>query len=190
VIAGLLLAAGGGRRFGAQKLLAPLEGMPLVRHAGLHLAQGVDALVIVVGSQADLVRDALHDMPAIVVENTDWPHGIATSIRCGVLALPSAADAVIVALGDEPRMDLESTRRVAAQWLASRAPIVSARYRGARGHPVLFARRLFGELMALEGDAGARTLIERRAGEVAYVDVDTDRPIDVDTAEDLSRLSE
>jgi molybdenum cofactor cytidylyltransferase len=190
VIAGLLLAAGGAKRFGAQKLLAPLEGAALVCHAALHLADAVDELVIVVGSEAELVRGALHDVPAVVVENTGWRQGIASSIRCGIAALPTSTQAVIVALGDEPRIDSESMRLVTARWVASRAPIVSARYRGRRGHPVLFDRCVFDELSALDGDSGARTVIERRADDVVYVDVDAERPADVDTTDDLERMSE
>jgi molybdenum cofactor cytidylyltransferase len=190
VIAGLLLAAGGASRFGAQKLLAPVHGMPLVRHAATHLAPVVDRLVIVVGSDADLVRRALHDVAAIVVENTDWRQGIASSIRRGIAELPSDAQAVIVALGDEPRVDPESVRRVVARWKEMHSPIVSVRYRGVRGHPVLFDRRVFAELSVLDGDAGARAIIDRRAADIAYVDVDADRPVDIDTTDDLMRMSE
>jgi len=190
VIAGLLLAAGGARRFGAQKLLAPLDGMPLVRHAALHLAQSVEDLVIVVGCEAELVRDALGGVSATVVENAEWASGIAGSIRCGVDVLPLDAEAVIVALGDEPRIDAAVTRAVITRWEEARAAIVSARYRGVRGHPVLFDRRVFSELSTLTGDAGARSIIERRARDVVYVDVDAQRPVDVDTPDDLPRLRE
>lgn len=190
MIAGLLLAAGGARRFGAQKLLAPLDGIPLVRHAAQHLAESVEALVIVVGCEAELVRDALAGMTATLVENAAWASGIASSIRCGVAALPLDAEAVIVGLGDEPRIDPAVTRAVVTRWGEVRAPIVSARYRGVRGHPVLFDRRVFSGLAALTGDDGARTIIERRARDVAYVDVDAGRPVDVDTPEDLPRVRE
>ncbi len=190
MIAGLLLAAGGARRFGAQKLLAPLDGMPLVRHAALHLAQSVEDLVIVVGCEAERVRDALDGVSATVVENAEWASGIASSIRCGVDALPLDAEAVIVALGDEPRIDAAVTRAVITRWKEAQAPIVSPRYRGVRGHPALFDRRLFPELSALAGDAGARSIIERRAHDVAYVDVEAEHPVDVDTPDDLPRLRE
>jgi molybdenum cofactor cytidylyltransferase len=79
---------------------------------------------------------------------------------------------------------------VISRWRESGLPIVSASYRGARGHPVLFGRSVFGELAELQGDAGARLLIERSPERVAYVEVDAAMPPDVDTVEQLAALDE
>ena len=190
MIAGLLLAAGAARRFGSQKLVVGLDGQPIVRHAAVHLVPAVDSLVIVVGASARAVRAALNGVDAKVVENVDWAQGLATSIRAGIRALPHDAEAVVIALGDEPRLDPDVIRRVVADWRARRAPIVTARYRGTRAHPVLFDRSMFEELSRLDGDAGARPLFEAHADQVAYVDVDTERPRDIDTPPDLERLGE
>jgi molybdenum cofactor cytidylyltransferase len=185
VIAGVLLAAGGSSRFGSQKLVATLDEAPLVRHAAMSLARSTDALVIVLGHEADAVRAALSDVDALLVENPDWSQGLSSSVKCGVAALPADVDAIVVALGDQPRIDPLVVRSLIECWRASGKPIVSARYRGERGHPVLFDRVVFPQLQMLRGDVGARTMFERSPELVAYVDVDNALPVDVDTPQDL-----
>ncbi|HEX3868296.1 MAG TPA: nucleotidyltransferase family protein [Gemmatimonadaceae bacterium] len=196
MIAGLLLAAGGARRFGSQKLVARLDGLPLVRHAANALASATDSMTVVVGSEADAVRAALEGIGAtmmtlmLVIENSDWASGLSSSLRCGVASLPREAKAVLVALGDQPRVDAEVFRRAAAMWreVGAERPIIATRYRGERGHPVVFDRSVFGELLATAGDAGARTLIDRAPERVAYLDVDVAAPRDVDSPTDLAAL--
>jgi len=99
-------------------------------------------------------------------------------------------EALVVAVGDQPGLDPGVMRSVITRWRETGLPIVSASYRGARGHPVLFARPVFAELLALQGDAGARLLIERSAERVSYVEVDAEMPPDVDTTEQLAALDE
>jgi len=188
VIAGVLLAAGGSRRFGSQKLVSMLGGVPLVRHAATTLARSTDALVIVLGHEAEAVRAALSDVDAVVVENPDWSQGLSSSVKCGVAALPAGVEAIVVALGDQPRIDPLVVRSLIECWRAGGKPIVSARYRGERGHPVLFDRAVFPQLEMLRGDVGARTMFEQSPDLVAYVDVDSEVPVDVDTATDLGAV--
>lgn len=190
MIAGLLLAAGGARRFGSQKLVASLDNVPLVRHAAEAMAREVDELIVVVGSEASAVTKALHEIDARVVENAEWAIGLSTSIRCGVRAAKPGTTAVIVALGDEPRVDGQVCRALIATWRATSLPIVVARYAGEIGHPILFDASLFGELTALDGDRGARGVIQRSAERVAYVDMATAPPADVDKPDDLRRLAD
>jgi molybdenum cofactor cytidylyltransferase len=188
VIAGLLLAAGGARRFGSQKLVEPLDGKPIVRHAADMLAAATESLFVVVGNEAGNVQSALDGIDATFVANVHWERGLSTSLRAGIASLTAQVDAVIVCLGDQPRIDAAVVGRVIAKWKESGCPIVSARYQGARGHPVLFEKTVFSELVKLEGDAGARMLIERDLARVSYVDVDAAVPIDVDSPADLRSL--
>jgi molybdenum cofactor cytidylyltransferase len=189
VIAGLLLAAGGARRFGSQKLVAKVGGVPIVRRAAEALASDVDDLVVVTGSDGALVRDALAGLNARCIDNTDWAAGLSTSLRAGIRAVERGASAVVIALGDQPGLDPTLVRTVIDAWRATGKPIVATRYRGVRGHPVLLDRALFGEAGTVHGDVGARMLIERDATRVAYVDVETDAPRDVDTPMDLDGMS-
>lgn len=188
MIAGILLAAGGARRFHSQKLLAPLDGEPVVCHAARALAAATDVVVAVVGHEGERVGQALAERNLRVVDNAEWERGLASSLRVGVGALGDDVEAAVVALGDQPRIDPAVIDAVIAAWRDTGRPIVSASYRGTRAHPVLFARSVFGELAELDGDAGARLLIERSAERVVYVEVDAEVPRDVDTPEDLDAL--
>jgi len=188
VIAGVLLAAGGARRFGSQKLVATFAGVPLVRHAADALSRATDGLLVVVGRDADAVRASLRGIDAVIVENSDWSTGLASSIRCGVAGVPPDTEAIVVALGDQPGIGSAVIERLIARWRESGMPIAAVRYRGQRGHPVLFDRSLFAEIATLEGDVGARGLIDLSPDRVAYVDVDEPMPVDVDTRRDLDAL--
>jgi molybdenum cofactor cytidylyltransferase len=188
MISGILLAAGGARRFRSQKLVAAYRGQPLVRHAATALRSAVDELIVVVGSEAESLREAVAGVDARIVENVDWALGLSTSIRRGVDAAGERCDAVVIGVGDQPGLDAGMVRRVIDRWRESGRPIVSASYRGQRGHPVLFAREVFPELLRLEGDAGARLLIEQSAERVEYVEMGCEMPADVDTVEQLKRL--
>ena len=190
MIVGLLLAAGGARRFGSQKLVAPLRGLPLVRHAANVLIESTDAVVVVVGDRADDVRAALQNAPIGFVKNPHWASGLSSSLQCGIAALPTLVDAIIVTLGDQPQLDPGVVRQVIARWRATGHPIVAARYLGVQGHPVLFDRSVFAELTALHGDGGAKAVIERASERTTYVDVNAPAPRDIDTPQDLTALSE
>ena len=189
MIVGVLLAAGGATRFGSQKLIAPYRGEPLVRHAARLLRAVADEVVAVIGNDADAVRDALAGANVRIVENADWRDGMSTSLRAGVHAVPANAEAVIVALGDQPEMDPAVARALVEQWRASGLPIITARYRGVRSPPVLIARDVFGEIEMLVGDSGAKPLMDRMPGRVGFVDVDTPIPFDIDRPADLDRES-
>ena len=145
-------------------------------------------MVIVVGSEADDVTQVLNDVDAVIVRNDVWAEGLSTSVQAGVRALPTEAAAAIVALGDQPFVDPGVIHTIVKQWKATGVPIVSARYAGTRGHPVLFDRTIFEELLQVTGDTGARGVIDREAARVAYVDVNAPMPADVDTPADLARL--
>lgn len=188
MIAGVLLAAGGARRFGSQKLVATFAGVPLVRHAAEALSRATDSLLVVVGRDADAVRASLRGIDAVIVENTDWGTGLASSIRCGVVGVAADTEAIVVALGDQPGIASAVIERLIARWRESGLPIAAVRYQGQRGHPVLFDRSLFPEIAMLEGDVGARGLIDLSPDRVTYVDVDEPMPVDVDTRRDLDAL--
>lgn len=184
----LVLAAGSSRRFGDQKLLAPLSGRPLVRWAvESALGSDVDRVLVVVGEEGSAVRDALEDLPAAVVLNPDHQEGMASSIRVGVAALPDGVEWVVILLGDQPEVTPEVVNRVLEARGAGR-PMVAPVYRGRQGNPVAFHASVFPELEALTGDEGGRPLLERDPGRVTRLELDLPMPRDVDTREDLLRL--
>ena len=179
MIAGLVLAAGAARRFGGGKLLAVLDGRPLLEHALAAMeAAPVDRTVVVLGADADdvLARVKLHGAEPVVCE--DWEEGQSASLRCGVEEL-AGAEAGVVTLGDQPRLSPRAVERVIAT-RDSAAEAVRATYGGAPGHPVLLERPLLARIHVLHGDTGARALLARaRVKEIACdglgsaADVDT-----------------
>lgn len=191
MIAGLLLAAGGSTRFGSQKLLAAFDGSIVVRQSAERLARHVDAMYVVVGCDADRIRHGLRDLSATIVENAEWSHGLSTSVRRGILALSRRTDAVLIALGDQPRLPEGVYDDVVERWRATRAPIVAPVFgpERIRGHPVLFDRSVFAELADLSGDRGARGVVERDGARVEVVHVESATPADIDTPEDLQKLA-
>lgn len=189
MIAGLLLAAGGSRRFGSQKLLAVLDGVPVVRRSASMLASVVDRTIVVVGADAAGVERALDGLPVAIVRNERWANGLSGSLAAGIAALPGDVEAVLIALGDQPMVAREPFEAVIARWRAGGASVVAPVFRGERGHPVLFGREVFAELARVQGDVGAREVIQRDPDRVALVETAEPLPVDVDTPNDLRRLT-
>ena len=189
MIVGVLLAAGGARRFGSQKLVTPVRGSPLIRHGADLLEQTTDHVVAVIGSDASIVRAALDGTAAEIVENPEWQGGLSTSLRRGVASVSPLAEAVIIALGDQPDVKPEVVRRLVEVWRQTGQLIVTARYRGVRAPPVLLSRAVFGDVAALVGDVGAKAIMDQHPESVGYVDVDADVPRDVDSPGDVDAFS-
>jgi molybdenum cofactor cytidylyltransferase len=189
VIAAIVLAAGHARRFGAPKLLQDLAGKPVLRwSAELFARPPIAETVVVVPPPHDAMTRVLAGLPLRLVVNPAPDQGMASSIACGVDALGPDVRAVLIGLGDEPRLGAHVVDGVIARYQAGGASIVAPRFRGVPGHPVLFDRTVFAELRALTGDVGARAVVERDAARVAILELDEPRAVDVDMPADLERL--
>jgi molybdenum cofactor cytidylyltransferase len=189
VIATVVLAAGGARRFGSQKLIAEANGIPLVRLSVERVIAGTtNGVIVVLGHEADSVRAALDGLPVRFVHNARPEDGLSGSLRAGIAALSPDTEAVIVALGDQPVMQRSVLPGLIARFHRGDAAIVAARYAGVQGTPVLFSRTVFDELSALSGDQGARAVVARDPGRTVFVDFTWAMPRDVDTPADLEAL--
>ncbi len=187
-VAGLLLAAGSGSRYGGPKALVELDGELLVHRAARVLRDGgCDPVVLVVGAQAARVR-AVADLPDVVVA-ADWSTGMGASLRAGLAGLPATALACVIALVDQPLVGSVAVDRLRQAW-AGGAVAAVATYGGAPRNPVLLDRTVWSEVAALaEGDAGARTWLRAHPDRVTAVPCDdTGSPYDVDTPADLAAL--
>jgi molybdenum cofactor cytidylyltransferase len=158
VIGGLVLAAGAATRFGASKQLAELDGRPLLEHALIALASSpVDRVVVVLGAGAEQVIATIDPHGADLIVCDRWDEGQSASLACGLAEL-SECDAVVVTLGDQPRLSPDAVRRVIAA-RAEGLDAVRATYHGVPGHPVLLERSLFDRMRDVTGDHGARNLL-------------------------------
>jgi len=173
---------------GKAKLLLPLEGKALVRWSVEGLLAHVDRVVVVTPPDDASLRTALHGLDVIFATNEHPEAGQGTSIAAGARALPPGTDAVVIALGDQPRLPTGLVARLLETFERAAKPIVAPVYQGTQGTPVIFAASLFDELRVLEGDAGARALVRRDPSRVAAVTIDAPMPADVDTPEDYARL--
>jgi molybdenum cofactor cytidylyltransferase len=185
-VSAVVLAAGGSRRLGRLKQLLPWGGQTMIEHVvDTVLASTVDEVVVVLGCQAEAVQQALAGRPVRGVVNATWDEGLATSLHAGLAAVSPQAEAALFVLGDQPRLTAQTINRLLAHYRATRRSVVVPVYMGQRGNPVLFARPLFPELLALQGDVGGRVLLEKQGADVAEVDVGSDEILlDVDTLED------
>ncbi len=189
LIAGIVLAAGLSRRMGQAKLLLPVGGRAIVRHAvEAVLAGGVDSVWVVTGPDVEPIQAALAGIDVEIVVNPAPEQGQAGSVRAGIAALPPAVDSVLIALGDQPALAPSIIPALLAARRASTKSIVAPRYRDGQGNPVLFKREIFPELLRLTGDQGARPIIQREPARVEWVELDLPMPPDVDTPGDYEKI--
>jgi molybdenum cofactor cytidylyltransferase len=187
--AALVLAAGAGKRFGGQKLLANLNGTPILQYVlNLAAVAGLDPVVVVLGSDADDLVSRLWWRDEVRLINPAPESGVSSSVRMGVASLLlSDAQRAVVLLGDQPRLSIAQLDVILAAPGDESRPIVVPRYSGVPGNPVLLERAAWPLAAQLEGDTGMVQLFATNRDLVRYVDVEGANP-DVDTATDLAAL--
>jgi CTP:molybdopterin cytidylyltransferase MocA len=185
-VAGVLLAAGAGSRFGQPKALVTLGGQTLAeRGAGLLRAGGADPVLIVAGATPVEVGDAQ------TVNNPDWRTGMGSSLRAALRMLAGGdAGAAVIALADQPLVGPEAVARLIAAYRAG-AGVAVAAYEGKPRNPVLLAREHWPEVIeTATGDQGARAFMRAHPDLVTLIECgDTGRPDDIDTQADLDRIA-
>ncbi len=189
-IAAIVLAAGRSTRAGeVNKMLAPIEGVPMVACTVSRVADSrASSIIVVTGHEADRVGAALAGAGAQFTHNPDVVQGMATSIAAGIKALDDDVDGVLICLGDMPALAAADIDRLIDAFKGDPdhgicIPVAGGR----RGNPVLFAAKFFPELVALSGDAGARAVIAAHGGEVAEVAMTgAGTLVDLDTVEEIA----
>lgn len=174
---------------GYPKPLLKIDGRTFLEKLADTMLAVVPRLVVVLGAHADRIRAVVpRDDRIVVVVNPDFPRGQLSSLKVGLGAVAPTADGVLVHLCDHPTVRLESFRAVVEAYERRRIPIVIARCGGRRGHPLVFDRSLFGELVGAPEEQGARYVVNADPTRVAYVDVeDSGVNLDLDTPADLAR---
>jgi molybdenum cofactor cytidylyltransferase len=178
-----VLGAGGSKRLGRPKQLLPYGDGTLLGHAAATAhACRFDQTIVAIGGSAGDVRAGTDIAGAEVVVNDAYGEGCSSSIAAALARVDERCDVMVLMLGDQPGVTAETVRAL----LAGRgdAPLAVCRYDDGDGHPIAFARSVFGELAELHGDKGVWRLLDRRASELERVPIAGPIPRDVDTLED------
>jgi molybdenum cofactor cytidylyltransferase len=192
-ISALLLAAGMGERMGGAKQLLSLGEQRMVE-ASLHnlLASRVDEIVVVLGFAADEIRPFVQGKERVrVTVNPRFREGMSTSIHEGVQGVDSRARGILIALADQPFIPPEVIDQLIERFATGEKGIVLPVYEGKRGHPVILRREAYEpELLALQGDVGAREIVQNHPEDVLEVEVASPGVVvDIDEPEDYQRVS-
>lgn len=185
----LVLAAGASRRLGQPKQLVKLGGRSAL-HITVSNATSVagSAVTVVLGAHARELTYLFERSPASWIINRAWEEGLASSIRAGIAALPPACEAAMVLLGDQVAVTSDDLHRLISAWKDSDGSIAASQYEHTTAVPAIFPSFCFSELAALQGDQGARSVIERNRDRVVRVPMPS-ASVDLDTPEQLVELT-
>jgi molybdenum cofactor cytidylyltransferase len=189
-VGGVILAAGGARRFGTQKLLAPLKGRPLVQHViDAANASCLEDITLVVGTNAEGLVAQLDLGRARVVRNPDPSRGLASSLQVGLRSLDPHLHAALVLLGDVPGVTTALIDELVSRGRETRAAAIVSVWRGRRSPPVVLHKSLWAAAFALEGDIGMREVLKDQDVVEFAVSEELGSLDDIDTPGDHARIA-
>ena len=188
----VLLAAGESSRLGQPKQLLVHDGKTLLQHS-LEVANASVAtpVVLVLGAKAGVIKNEIDGGDAVVVVNTEWEEGMASSIRTGIktsVEVSPLAEGLILMVCDQPYISTSLLNDLVAAYYDTGKPIVTCSYANTVGPPTLFHKSIFPELLELKGDVGARSVLNKHRDEVEVI-ASTQGYLDIDTSEDFEKLS-
>ncbi|MCY4209578.1 MAG: nucleotidyltransferase family protein, partial [Gammaproteobacteria bacterium] len=163
--ASIVLAAGGSRRYGRCKQLVEINGCSLVRLGVDRLSElfNPDRVIVVVGADSEAVAQAVSDLPVNIVLNKDWRQGLASSLKAGLNSVEPDCGAVLVTLCDQVLVTEAQLRLLLALWNADPSAIVASAYADTVGTPAIIPARFYPQILALEGDTGAKSILQNNA---------------------------
>lgn len=190
MISAVVLAAGRSSRMGRPKLVLKLDGRPILKAVLDVLGQTkVDEVVVVLGADAARIRKEVRFGRERVVMNEDSAGGMSSSLRLGLKSISPKSEGILVVLGDQPLVSPATIDKLVDVFAEEDPPVVLPVHDGARGNPVLFARRVFPEVMKVVGDVGAKSVVKKYGGRVLEVPVnDAGVLVDVDTPADYDMV--
>ena len=187
----IILAGGASTRLGKPKQLLQYHGKTLLNHAVNEAANAkADAVVVILGKNADLFQNEINKEKVRIVKNKDWEEGMASSVRLGLdtlLTIKPYMDAVIFMVCDQPHISSSVLNDLITTQQKTTKQIVTCNYGDSIGPPALFHKKYFRELAKLKGDVGARNIIQQNMNDVATV-LFPEGKIDIDTEEDYEAL--
>ena len=193
MIVAIVPAAGLSTRMGKNKLFLTYDSKFLIVHAvDTLLNSAIGQVIVVVGHEADKVKESLRGKPVTIVENADYRDGLSTSIRTGLAAAPAEADAIMIFLPDQPLLEPGDVNRLARAFAEAAAlgkSFVVPFFKGQRGNPVILDASYRESILEVVGDVGCRRVIKRNPDRVFPVEMETDHVVrDVDTLQDYEAL--
>jgi len=185
---GVVLAAGGSRRFGALKQLLEFNGRSLLRHT-TETAHSLleDRIIVVHGPKPTKCQREIAAIPAVNIVNDDWQAGMATSLTTAMHRVPEGGSGILILLCDQPLLQKHHIERIIEAWETNPEYIVAAKYADTLGAPAIFPRRFFDELRSLHGDTGAKSVIRKHNTDVIGVPLE-EAAVDIDTQADYESL--
>jgi molybdenum cofactor cytidylyltransferase len=172
-IAGIILSAGASRRMGTPKALLPLDGETFLDRLIRLFSEVAIKPIVVLGHQAAQIQSGIQrGAEAVFVINPDPERGMLSSLQCGLRAVPPEAEAVMFTPVDHPHLERSTLEKLIGHFTTARPSAVVPTFQGERGHPVLIARPLIAELLALPATAQAADVIHRYRSETTYIHVD------------------
>ena len=190
MISVVILAAGASKRMGKPKMLLPWgNGTVIEQVVSVFQKSGLEDIVVVTGGAREQVESLIAGFNARTIYNKDFSNDdMLSSLQCGMRALKSQAEAMLIALGDQPQVQEGSVRRVCEEFIETRSSLVVPSYRMRRGHPWLVTRPLWDELLEMNPPQSLRDFLKSHADEIQYVNVDDPNILaDLDTPEDYAK---
>jgi molybdenum cofactor cytidylyltransferase len=194
MIAAIVPAAGMSTRMGQNKLFLTYNSTPLIVHAvDTLLSSVIDQVIVVVGHEADRVKESLRERPVTIVVNPDYRDGLSTSVRAGLAAVPAEAGAIMICLADQPLLEPADVNRLVcafAEATEKGKSIIVPFFKGQRGNPVILDSSYKESILEVVGDVGCRRVIKRNPDRVLAVEMETDHVVrDIDTLQDYEALT-
>jgi molybdenum cofactor cytidylyltransferase len=187
-VAGIVLAAGASTRLGRNKLFVELQGESLLRRAVRQVSgAGLDPVVVVLGHEAERAREELAGLHVVPVLNTEYMHGVNSSLRAGIMAASNVAAAVVM-LADMPLVTTAMIATLVDRYQTSTAPLVISDYGGVNAPPMLYDRSLFDELLSMQGEGCGKQVVKRHRAEALSVVWPQEALTDLDVPEDYDRV--
>jgi molybdenum cofactor cytidylyltransferase len=188
MIGAVILAAGESKRMGGKKLILEVKGKPIIQWVVESFKGIVDDIVVVLGHEPETIIPLLRKLEVRWTINNKYMNGMASSFKEGLEKLKNC-ESVFLALGDQPFVDKEFLLKAIDAWRNQKARIVSPVYKGKKGHPVLFDRSLFNEILSLDKQKTIRDIIHAHADELHLIETGKWAILDMDVPEDLTRFT-
>ena len=189
-ISGIILAAGGSKRFGNPKLLSPWRNKTLIRHIlDVAISSSLSPLIIVLGAYKEEISAEIKGLPIQICENPEWEKGQSTSMKIGLENLPQECEAAMFLLADQPFLSKSLIEHLQLVYRSSdKNSIIIPKVKETRSNPVIFPKPIFPALLAVEGDKGGRGVFQDHS--LLFVPWKDEKILlDIDTLEDLKKIT-